>query len=130
MVDDDEEDTVSFHYKNTFIFRGDLSGNLTGDETIVVPHPSNYSHFAYSFFKRILLVASDNFLNCRFSIAAHVTVITGIYLASSVDRQAMLGRIETGIKNIFHNPSDAFYTGQAMDLLWNGIEMDCTEKVC
>lgn len=39
IVDDEVDDTMTFHYKNTYIFRPDLSGNLTGDEIIVVPHP-------------------------------------------------------------------------------------------
>lgn len=42
ITDDEEEDTVTFHSKNTYIFRPDLSGNLTGDEIIVVPHPCKY----------------------------------------------------------------------------------------
>lgn len=54
-----------------------------------------------------------------FSGAVHVTVMTGIYLASNIDRQAMLGRIENSIKGIFNNPPDAFYTGRAMALLVN-----------
>lgn len=39
MVDDDEEDTLKYHYKNTFIFRPDLSNGLTGNEIITMPHP-------------------------------------------------------------------------------------------
>lgn len=40
MVDDDEQDTLKYHYKNTFIFRPDLSGpGLTGNEIITMPHP-------------------------------------------------------------------------------------------
>lgn len=42
MVDDEEEDTLTYHYKNTFKFRPDLSGpGLTGDETVVMIHPCN-----------------------------------------------------------------------------------------
>lgn len=40
MVDDEEEDTLTYHYKNTYKFRPDLSGpGLTGDETVVMIHP-------------------------------------------------------------------------------------------
>lgn len=40
LVDNEDEDTLTYHYKNTFIFRPDLSGpELTGDELIVMPHP-------------------------------------------------------------------------------------------
>lgn len=52
LIDNDEEDTLTYHFKNTFKFRPDLSGpGLTGDEVITMPHPcthincdvSNYS---------------------------------------------------------------------------------------
>lgn len=38
----------------------------------------------------------------------------------------MLARIEQGVNNIFHNPVDAFYTGRAMDVLFYGVEYDCS----
>lgn len=44
LVDNDEEDTLTYHYKNTFIFRPDLSENVTGDELIVMPHPCKYEN--------------------------------------------------------------------------------------
>lgn len=48
LVDDDEEDTLTYHYKNTFIFRPDLSGSLTGNEIITMPHPCmHYLVFHY-----------------------------------------------------------------------------------
>lgn len=44
MVDDEAEDTLTYHYKNTFIFRPELSGaGLTGNEIITMPHPSDES---------------------------------------------------------------------------------------
>lgn len=43
LVDDEKEDTLTYHYKNTFIFRPDLSGpGLTGNELVVMPHPCKY----------------------------------------------------------------------------------------
>lgn len=32
------------------------------------------------------------------------------------------------IRELFHNPNDAFWTGRALDLLFNGIEIDCSTK--
>lgn len=42
MVDDDVEDTLKYHFKNTFIFRPDKTLPLTGDEIITMPHPCNH----------------------------------------------------------------------------------------
>lgn len=55
-------------------------------------------------------------------------VIAGVLLAANIDKQVMLPRLENGLKNIFHNPTDAFYTGRAMDILFNGVEADCSNK--
>lgn len=45
MVDNDEEDTLTYHFKNTFIFRPDKSVPLTGNEIITMPHPVISSMF-------------------------------------------------------------------------------------
>lgn len=56
-VDNEEEDTLTYRYKNTFIFRPDLSGpGLTGNEVITMPHPSTlcfWSVNSASFFIRL-----------------------------------------------------------------------------
>lgn len=40
LVDDEEKDQLTYHYRNKFIFRPDLSGpGLTGDETVTMIHP-------------------------------------------------------------------------------------------
>lgn len=61
-------------------------------------------------------------------LPSNALVITGIFLASNIDRKPMLHRIEEGVNNIFHNPTDAFYTGRAMDVLFYGVEYDCSVK--
>lgn len=64
---------------------------------------------------------------CSFSTMVFVSVvIASIFLASNIDRKPMLSRIQQGINNIFHNPTDAFYTGRAMDVLFYGVEYDCS----
>lgn len=41
LVDNEENDTLTYRFKNTYIFRPDLSApGLTGDELVVIPHPS------------------------------------------------------------------------------------------
>lgn len=32
------------------------------------------------------------------------------------------------IKNLFNDPSDAFYTGRIMDILFDGVPVDCSAK--
>lgn len=32
---------------------------------------------------------------------------------------------KTAIKEIFHEPTDVFWTGRVMDLLFHGIQIDC-----
>lgn len=49
-----------------------------------------------------------------------------IALAVNVDRQPMLPLAAAAIKEIFHDPADAFWTGRAMDLLFDGINLDCS----
>lgn len=50
----------------------------------------------------------------------------GMYLAVNVDKQPMLPTVDDVIKKIFHDPADAFFTGRAMDLMYDGIEIDCS----
>lgn len=38
MTDNEEDDTLTFNMKNTFIFRPDLSNGLTGNEIITTVH--------------------------------------------------------------------------------------------
>lgn len=47
-------------------------------------------------------------------------------LAMNVDKQALLSMIDPVINNLFHNPTDAFFTGRVMDLLFDGISLDCS----
>lgn len=46
LADDEEEDTLTYHYRNKYIFRPDLSApGLTGDEIVVMAHPGkNCNH--------------------------------------------------------------------------------------
>ena len=39
QIDNEDDDTLEFTLKNTFIFRPDKSKGLTGEEVITIPHP-------------------------------------------------------------------------------------------
>ncbi|XP_055637429.1 sensory neuron membrane protein 1 [Toxorhynchites rutilus septentrionalis] len=91
-VDDDEEDTLAFNLRNTWIFRPDLSAPLTGNEMITVPN--------------ILLL--------------------GILLVVQQDREAMMPLVSKGADIIFEPLTSAFMTVRVMDLLFDGIPIDCS----
>lgn len=47
-------------------------------------------------------------------------------MATNVDKAAMLPAVEQVVNKIFNNPVDAFYTGRAMDMLFDGVTVDCS----
>ncbi|KAJ6632868.1 Sensory neuron membrane protein 1 [Pseudolycoriella hygida] len=53
-------------------------------------------------------------------------LLTSLGLAINRDREPMLPLIAAAIQEIYHKPTTAFWTGKVMDLLFNGIEVDCT----
>lgn len=63
-------------------------------------------------------------------------VMMGVMLAANYDKQAMLPALSQVMKNLFHDPADAFYTGRAMDIMFDGVPVDCnsdhkvTQAVC
>lgn len=60
----------------------------------------------------------------------------GMFLSTNVEKAPMLPMVDGVIKNLFHDPADAFYTGRVMDLLFDGVSVDCssddgtTKAVC
>lgn len=36
--------------------------------------------------------------------------------------------LSVAIREIFHNPKTIFWTGKAMDFLFNGVDVDCTSE--
>lgn len=40
----------------------------------------------------------------------------------------MLSLASQAINSIFHQPKEPFWSGRAMDYLFDGIEIDCTSK--
>lgn len=50
----------------------------------------------------------------------------GMLLATNVDKAPMLPLVEEAIKHLFHDPADAFFTGRVMDLLFDGVPIDCS----
>lgn len=48
-----------------------------------------------------------------------------MFLTTNVDKKPMLKTVENVAKSLFHDPADVFFTGRAMDILFNGILLDC-----
>lgn len=56
------------------------------------------------------------------------TVIAGMLLALNVDKKPMLPGIFAAINEMFHNPPDPFFTGRVMDIMYDGVPIDCTSE--
>ncbi|XP_031623145.1 sensory neuron membrane protein 1-like [Contarinia nasturtii] len=92
-IDDEENDTLQFTMRKTWIFKPKLSKGLTGEEIITTVHP----------------------------------VLNSLALAVNVDRKALLPMISDVIQIMFE-PTSPFWTGRAMDLLFDGIPIDCSSN--
>lgn len=57
-----------------------------------------------------------------------ISVIAGILLATNVDKQPLLSQVEVAVKNLFNDPADVFFTGRIMDLLFDGVSIDCSSN--
>lgn len=49
-------------------------------------------------------------------------------LAVNVDKKPMLPAIAGAINELFHNPADPFWTGRVMDILYDGVTIDCSSE--
>lgn len=49
-------------------------------------------------------------------------------LAINVDKKPMLPLIAKAIDLLFHEPKDMFWTGRVMDVLYDGISIDCSSN--
>lgn len=52
----------------------------------------------------------------------------GMLLATNIDKKPMVPLIAGAIKELFHDPADAFFTGRVMDILYDGVKIDCSSK--
>lgn len=96
LVDNDEEDTLTYHYKNIFKFRPDL-GSLTGDEIITMPHPCMHNSIFLSFVNIFLI----------FSFKLHLyIVITSALLTLNIDKKSFLPLVNSAIDVLFNSPQD------------------------
>lgn len=55
-------------------------------------------------------------------------VVATMLLAVNVDKKPMIGLADKAIKDLFHNPTDMFWTGRVMDVLFDGIPIDCSSE--
>lgn len=61
------------------------------------------------------------FLSCQL-------VLVSMALGVNVDREPMLELIANAISIIFNNPTDIFWTGRVMDILFDGMDLDCSSE--
>lgn len=60
---------------------------------------------------------------------SNVEVLNSIGLAVHFEYRQFLNIAKTAIKELFHEPTDVFWSGRVMDLLFDGIEIDCETNV-
>lgn len=63
----------------------------------------------------------------EFVIMAH-PLILAMALSLNVDRKDLVTLAYTAMKDILHNPKDIFFRGRLWDLLYDGIELDCSSS--
>lgn len=54
------------------------------------------------------------------------SVVATMLLSLNVDKQPMIPMAYEAINIIFHEPKDMFWTGRVMDILYDGIPIDCS----
>lgn len=59
-------------------------------------------------------------------ITAVHPLVMGMPLAVNVDKKPMLGMAAQALRAMFHDPATPFWTGRAMDLLFDGLDIDCS----
>lgn len=92
LVDNDEDDTLEYSYKNIFIYNPAKNGpGLTGDEIITIAHP----------------------------------LILAMSLTVNVDRHEILPLVNNAIKGVFPQMENIIWKGRVMDLLVDGLPIDC-----
>lgn len=92
-MDDKEEDTIEYEYRNTYIYRPEKNGpGLTGNEFVIMAHP----------------------------------LILAMALSVNVDREELVPFVKAAMDGLLHNPKDIFFRGRVWDLLYDGIELDCS----
>lgn len=82
-----------------------------------MPHPRN------TILKNSL---NGSILNSKIFFFSIFVVIMSMALAVNVDKKPMLPAIVSGLKALFHDPTEPFWTGRVMDLLYDGIPIDCS----
>lgn len=60
-------------------------------------------------------------------VVAHPLVL-GMALAINMDREELLPFIQAAINGLLHTPKDIFFSGRVMDLLFDGIILDCSSE--
>lgn len=52
-----------------------------------------------------------------------------MYLSTNVDKKPLLNTVDQAVKNLYHNPADAFFTGRAMDLMFGNCFKNINQDI-
>lgn len=75
---------------------------------------------------RFQLVSNFIFQQLFFPCEFEWIVIATMLLTLNVDKKPMLPMIKSAIDILFNSPQHMYYTGRAMDILFDGIPIDCS----
>lgn len=53
-------------------------------------------------------------------------LILAMILSINVDRPELLSFVQTAMNGLLHTPKDIFFTGRLWDLLYDGVDLDCS----
>lgn len=113
LEDDETMDTATFYVNDKFIFRPDLSNGLTGNEIITTINP---------------VIAVSLIFNKNYKLIIINVSSQGTAIVVKKTRPPMIGIAKKAISEIFHDPKTPFLTVKVMDLLFDGVVIDCSSQ--
>lgn len=110
-----------------YLYQPQLNPHLNGNESITVLHPSNLFPQWNQFIKKCFEFNSTS-LSFTFHFIVPVFTIIGLALKIDKEREQMLPLIAQGLDSLFDNPRTIFWSGRAMDFMFDGIFINCSKR--
>lgn len=109
LADGDEEDVMFYNPKDTF-YKANWPGCLDGSQMLTIPHP-------------LILV---NILTLKYK--SLYVLSQGMVNTVARTKPGMLTLVSKAINSIYKTPDSIFVTAKAMDILFDGVVINCGVK--